>query len=335
MNTLSILIVDDRPENLLTLESLLDRPELEIVRANSGMEALEKTLDHEFALVLLDVQMPGMDGYETAELMRGNNKTRHIPIIFITAAQKEREHMFKGYDSGAVDFMFKPLEPAVLNSKVGVFLDLQRQKCQLEEKTRELDAKIVELEELQQQLEETNEKLRRLSAQDGLTGIPNRRSFDERLATEWNRAIREQEPLSLIMLDIDYFKAYNDHYGHVAGDICLRQVAKTIKDALPREMDEASRYGGEEFAIILPNTCNKGAEHVADRLMKAFEELCVEHEASPSNQHLTISLGLFTHIPKHGQAPSLLVENADRALYKAKNNGRNQYCAPRSLQHSK
>lgn len=326
MKNPKVLIVDDRPENLLTLQSLLDRPDLDIVSASSGMEALEQTLDHEFALVLLDVKMPGMDGYETAELMRGNKKTRNVPIIFVTAHEKERDQLFKGYDSGAVDYLFKPLEPAILLSKVKIFMALHNQKLQLKAKTRELDAKLVELEEVQQQLEESNEKLKRLSTLDGLTGIPNRRSFDERLETEWQRAIREQEDISLIMIDIDHFKPYNDHYGHVAGDVCLRQVSKLLTGSLHRDIDEAYRYGGEEFAVILPNTPPKGAVNVAKRIMLAFKDAAIEHPASDSGDHLTVSIGICSHIPKPGQKQDMLIEHTDKALYEAKDNGRNQFC---------
>ena len=148
MSRAKILIVDDRPENLLVLESLLDEPDIELIKADSGNEALRKILDHEFALVLLDVQMPDMDGYEVAELLRGNKKTRHVPIIFVTAKNKEDASIFKGYDSGAVDYLFKPLEPVILKSKVGVFLELYRHKEELLAKTRELDRRLADLEEI-------------------------------------------------------------------------------------------------------------------------------------------------------------------------------------------
>jgi PAS domain S-box-containing protein len=154
MKKISILAVDDRPENLLALETLLESPELEIVKAGSGDEALSKTIDHEFALILLDVQMPDMDGYETAELLRSVKKTSTIPIIFVTAVNKEDYHVFKGYESGAVDYLFKPLEPVILTSKVRIFIELYKQRILLEEKTRELDAKVIELEALKLELEE-------------------------------------------------------------------------------------------------------------------------------------------------------------------------------------
>ena len=319
----AILLVDDRPENLLTLESLLESPDLDLVRADSGEEALAKTLDHEFALVLLDVQMPGMDGYETAELMRGNKRTKHIPIIFVTAARKEQDHIFKGYDSGAVDYLFKPLEPAVLQSKVNVFLELYRRRRELQIKTRELDAKILELQELKRQLEASNEKLRMLSTVDGLTGLLNRRRFDEILAREWDRGRRDKTPLSLIMVDIDHFKDFNDHYGHIAGDQCLKTVAQSLAAALHRRVDLIARYGGEEFAAVLPDTTLEGAAMVAERMQRQIAALNLEHRNCSTGGRLTVSLGVSTILPNDETSPASLVDAADKALYQAKNSGRN------------
>lgn len=318
-----ILIVDDRKENLLTLETLLESPELEIVRASSGNEALAKILDYHFALVLLDVQMPDMDGYETAELMRGSARSKNIPIIFITATRMEREHMFKGYDLGAVDYLFKPLEPHILKSKIGVFLELHRQKLQLEEKTHQLDAKILELEVLQQELEEKNERLELLSSLDGLTGLFNRRYFDENLMKEWRQGIREETPLSLLMVDIDFFKKFNDCYGHVEGDECLRRVARALHEALLRPVDIVARYGGEEFSAILPNTDSEGAAMVASRMMHNVAELDILHRGSSVKEEVTVSIGIATAIPKNSLKSSSLLACADKALYRAKDGGRN------------
>ena len=325
MRKISILIVDDRPENLLTLEMLLESPELEIIRADSGEQALSQTLDHDFALILLDVQMPGMDGFETAELLRSHKKTSGIPIIFVTAAHKELHHVFKGYDSGAVDYMFKPLEPVVLKSKVKIFLELFRQRTLLEEKTRELDAQVVKLEVLKYELEKSNEKLHQLSSCDGLTQLPNRRFFDEALAHEWNRSIRDQTPLSLIMADIDHFKAYNDTYGHVAGDECIKQVGMQLLETLLRDVDKVVRYGGEEFAAILPETDTKGGEFVAKRMIEGISNLNILHGSSPVENYVTISIGLATIIPQSGMRETKLIQLSDKALYKAKNSGRNNY----------
>ena len=326
MKKIPILIVDDRKENLLTLENLLDKPELELVRAESGNEALAKVFDYEFALILLDVQMPGMDGYETAELMRGSTRSKSIPIIFVTAARMDREHMFKGYDSGAVDYLFKPLEPQILRSKVDVFLELHRQRQQLEEKTRELDAKILELEVLHKELEEKNEKLEVLSSLDGLTGLFNRRYFDENLRKEWKQAIRACDSLSLLIIDIDHFKKYNDYYGHLEGDDCLRQVALALYEALLRPTDIVARYGGEEFAAILPNTDVEGAEMVGRRMMESVAELNIPHQASPVADLITVSIGITTMMPTIEQAANSLLDHADKALYEAKETGRNTLC---------
>jgi len=320
-----ILIVDDRPENLLTLEQVLESPELDIIRAESGHEALEKTLDHEFALILLDVQMPVMDGYETATLLRGNKQTKNIPIIFVTAANKEESHVFRGYGSGAVDYLFKPLATDVLTSKVKIFLELHNQRQLLEVKTQELDAKVAELQTLKHELEESNEKLRLLSSRDGLTDLPNRRFFDETLVREWQRGRRRQAPLTLVIADIDHFKAYNDAYGHVIGDDCLKKVAAGLDKSILRDVDSIARYGGEEFAAILPETDRDGGILIASRMCDTIDRLNITHEHSPTADHITISLGLATIIPGTGTNATHLIQSADRALYKAKASGRNRF----------
>ncbi len=321
----SILIVDDKPENLLTLEQVLESPDLEVVRAESGHQALEKTLDYDFALILLDVQMPVMDGYETATLLRGNKKTKHIPIIFVTAANKEEAHVFRGYGSGAVDYLFKPIAADVLKSKVTIFLELHTQHQLLEMKTRELDAKVAELQALRRELEESNEKLRQLSSLDGLTDLPNRRFFDETLVREWQRGRRRQTPLTLIIADIDHFKAYNDAYGHVIGDDCLKKVAAGLGRSILRDVDTIARYGGEEFAAILPETDEEGGILIANRMLKTIQDLNIPHEQSTTSHRVTISLGLATVIPSEDTNATRLIQSADRALYLAKASGRNNF----------
>ncbi len=325
MKKISILAVDDRPENLLVLENLLESPELEIVKAGSGDEALSKTIDHEFALILLDVQMPDMDGYETAELLRSVKKTSTIPIIFVTAANKEDHHVFKGYESGAVDYLFKPLEPVILTSKVKIFIELYKQRIRLEEKTRELDAKVIELEALKLELEHSNKRLRHQSYCDGLTKLPNRRFFDQTLIKEWRRSTRDKKPLSMLLIDIDNFKAYNDTYGHLAGDDCLRKVATQLLETIFRDVDTIARYGGEEFAVILPETDSDGGEMVAKRMLESISALHIEHETSQTGNHVTISIGLGTVMPTDDFRETTLIDLADKALYRAKESGRNNY----------
>jgi len=325
MTTTKILIVDDRPENLLTLESLLDYPNLEIIKAQSGEEALGLTLEHDLALVLLDVKMPGMDGYEVAELMRSSRKTKGIPIIFVTAERQCDYQLFKGYESGAVDYLFKPLNPVVLKSKVSVFIELFRQRVELQQITVELDRKVAELEDMQQQLEETNEQLLLLSVTDGLTGLLNRRQFDKILLEEWKRSFRTKNPLSLIILDIDHFKAYNDTYGHAAGDECLKQVARNIAETVRREADKVARIGGEEFGIILPETDVQGGYHVAELIRQEIERLAIEHTGSATSNVVTISLGIASQVAEEvDDTPRKIFMAADQALYRAKEKGRNR-----------
>lgn len=323
MNRTKILIVDDRPENLLVLESLLDRPDVELVKADSGNEALARILDDDFALVLLDVQMPGMDGYEVAELMRGNKHTRHIPIIFVTAKHKEEAAIFKGYDAGAVDYLFKPLEPVILKGKVGVFLEMHRQKKELEEKTRELDQRLADLQELKKLLERTNEQLTHLSRMDGLTGLLNRRSFDEIYQDEWQRCRRDGKPLSILIIDIDYFKAYNDYYGHTLGDDALKMVAQSLAGTVQRHIDKVARYGGEEFVIVLPRTELSGAEVMAQKVCENVRRLGITHQASAGEKRITVSIGVAAVVPAPEFEPLQLVEYADGKLYEAKAAGRN------------
>lgn len=318
-----ILIVDDKVENLITLENLLDEFDAELVRAISGEEALAQILDHDFALVLLDVQMPDMDGYEVAELMRGNRKTKSVPIIFVTARSKTEAHIFKGYESGAVDYLFKPLIPEIFNSKVGVFIELYNNSEALRQKTYEFDQKLAELEELQQQLEETNAQLLMLSTTDGLTGLLNKRRFDQLLRDEWERAARSNTPLGLIYLDIDHFKQYNDSFGHHIGDDCLRRVARCLSNMGIRELDAVARIGGEEFSIILPGTDDKGATLVAEKIRKAIEDLAIEHNTGGAQGIVTASLGVCSVYPNKEMAPHTLIQAADDALYLSKKNGRN------------
>jgi diguanylate cyclase (GGDEF)-like protein len=318
-SSINILIVDDRPENLLVLESLLESMDCNILKASSGNEALSLMWDNEFALVLLDVQMPEMDGFETAELMRSSSRTRYIPIIFVTAISKEQKCIFKGYEVGAVDYLFKPIEPVVLQSKVKVFLELYNQKKLIEEQSELLELKIRELTVLQ----EANIKLENLSVLDGLTGISNRRYFDQYIEMNWKNSMRSGKSLSLIMADIDYFKAYNDNYGHLQGDDCLRAVAKAMSLSVNRPTDFVARYGGEEFAVVLPDTDTHGAVKMAEKIKSDIEALKLKHEHSLAAKYVTLSLGVATIIPNSINSISVLVENADKALYKAKRSGRN------------
>ena len=319
MDNINILIVDDRPENLLVLESLLENMNCNIIKANSGNEALSLMFDYDFALVFLDVQMPEMDGFETAELMRSNLRTKYIPVIFVTAISNEQKCIFKGYEVGAVDYLFKPIEPVILKSKVRVFIEMYNQKKIVEEQSKLLQLKIQELS----QLKADNYRLENLSICDGLTGISNRRHFDEYLKVSYKNSIRSGKSLSLIMLDIDFFKAYNDNYGHLKGDESLIKVAKTMVATINRPLDLVARYGGEEFVVVLPETDLEGAKTVAQKIRKDVEALGITHEYSKVLPHITISLGVATMTHTQSLSITDFISEADKALYKAKCSGRN------------
>ncbi len=321
---IDILIVDDRLENLIALEGLLDNTELNIVKASSGNEALGLVLEYDFAIVLLDVQMPEMDGYETAKLMRGIRRSKNVPIIFLTAISSEQKHLLRGYEAGAVDFLFKPIEPNILMSKVKIFLELYNQKRLINEQALELKQKIDELLLVKKELEKTNSILQDLSSIDGLTGIPNRRCFDEFVDREWKIAVRKSAPLSIIMIDIDHFKAYNDNYGHQAGDECLKQIGKVLKESVTRPEDLVARYGGEEFIAVLADTDINGAMIVAERIRSKVKALNMPHETSSIAKIVTVSMGIAGGVPNRDSLSGSFITMADKALYQAKRNGRNQ-----------
>ncbi len=321
---IDILIVDDREENLFVLESILDDNEYNIVKAFSGKEALSLALTHEFALILLDVQMPEMDGYETANLLQGIEKTKDIPVIFITALSKEKEYIFRGYESGAVDYLPKPIDPVILKTKVRIFVELYRSKRSLHEKAVELEEKVGELTLLKGELEKANRKLEGLSSIDGLTGIPNRRKLDEFIDMEWRRGARNRYPVSFIMVDIDFFKNYNDNYGHLEGDNCLRKVAYAIGCSAKRPGDLVARYGGEEFGVVLGETNLEGAMVVAEKIRSGVENLSIEHGYSPVSDRVTVSVGVASALPERNSTADVIISAADNALYLSKNEGRNR-----------
>jgi diguanylate cyclase (GGDEF)-like protein len=303
----SILLVDDRKENLMVLQALLDAPGLNVVPATSGNEALGLMLDHDFAVVILDVQMPDMNGFEVADLMRRNERTKYIPIIFITAFSKEEGYISRGYETGAVDYLFKPLDPVVLKSKINTFLELHRHK--------------KELEESKKQIEKQNERLKEISIRDGLTGLYNHRYFREILVREFALARRNHSDISCFMIDLDYFKDVNDTFGHAFGDFVLRGFAELLKGII-RRTDWLARYGGEEFVLLLPNTGLEGARVLAEKFRKkAGENIYSQDNFS---RRVTVSIGIASYFSHQPPTPAHLVTFADRALYRAKAGGRNQ-----------
>lgn len=302
----NLLLVDDRKENLVALKAIIDSPDITIYSATSGNEALGLMLEQNFALVLLDVQMPEMDGFEVAELMRRKEKTRYIPIIFITAISKEEQYIFKGYQAGAVDYLFKPIDPMVLKSKIRIFLELHRNK--------------MELEKSRLEIEKQNKRLKEMSIRDGLTGLYNFRYFQELLNREFLLAKRNHSDLSCFMIDLDYFKDVNDTFGHTFGDYVLRNFASLTQD-ITRKTDILCRYGGEEFVLLLPHTSLEGARILAEKFRQRAERF--HYIQKNHSKYVTISIGISSYLTHQPVTADELVNFADRALYRAKADGRN------------
>jgi diguanylate cyclase (GGDEF)-like protein len=289
-----ILIVDDAPINIQVLnESLRDR--FRIFFATSGADALKLAATVLPDLILLDVIMPDMDGYEVCRQLKADPLLMDIPIIFISAMSQQQDETI-GLELGAVDYITKPFSPAIVQLRVRNQLELKRQR----------------------------DLLGRLAMIDGLTGLPNRRAFDEILEREWRRAARTQSSTAVLMLDLDHFKSYNDGFGHLAGDDCLRRVGKVLAASLERAADFVARFGGEEFVAILPDTDRTGAEIIAERLRQKIGQLQIPHVSPIGIPWLTISIGGATVVAESGRDPLTLVAAADSQLYLAKQLGRNR-----------
>ncbi|TFW30991.1 diguanylate cyclase domain-containing protein [Massilia horti] len=288
-----ILVVDDAMENIQVLNGALEG-EHEVLFAMSGEKALELARGQRPDLILLDAIMPGMDGYAVCDALRAGPDTRDIPVIFVTAL-KTPEDETRALAAGAADFISKPVNAAVVRARVRTHLTIKRQ----------------------------SDALRALTLTDGLTQVANRRAFDQRLEAEWRRCERAALPISLILVDVDHFKAYNDHYGHQAGDACLVRVGMALRRVAGRPQDLVARYGGEEFAILLPQLDAGGAEGLAMRLQAELALLEIEHATSPTSPWLTVSMGIAQMAPAGAAEPAALVEAADARLYLAKRAGRN------------
>lgn len=292
----TILIVDDTPNNIRVLAESLSQDYF-IKVAKSGIAALDIIQQDKPVLVLLDVMMPGMDGYEVCRRIKSDPYTKDIPVIFVTAKNDAQDEE-KGLNLGAIDYITKPYQLPIVKTRVRSHVNLKLRSDQLEA--------LVHI--------------------DSLTNIPNRRCFDETLNRELKAAIRNGTPLSLVLIDIDYFKKYNDNYGHGQGDICLKQVANAIAESATRPCDLVARYGGEEFVAILPQVDWQGARNIAEKMRSNVAALNINHQFSKTAEHVTISLGMICKVPTIQDSAEQLLKQADDLLYKAKHNGRNQVC---------
>ncbi len=289
-----ILVVDDERLNLNVLSDLL-RQDYKVILAKNANQALDRiNAECPPDIILLDVVMPEMDGYTLLHKIKEQESTKNIPVIFITALDSKQNEA-KGLEMGAVDYIRKPFHPSIVKARVKNHLTIARQRKLLEG----------------------------LANLDGLTEMPNRRSFEIAVEKEWRRCLRSGDVISLAMLDVDCFKQFNDNYGHTAGDDALKHVADVLSKEMKRPADLAARYGGEEFVILLPETNAEGAKFAAERICKAVEDLCVPHGFSSAGQYLTVSIGGVTVTPSISSKPLDMTVGADSMLYEAKRSGRN------------
>lgn len=289
-----ILIVDDERLNLNVLSDLL-RQDYRVVLAKNGNQALDRVnSENPPDLVLLDVLMPKMDGYEVLRKMKSSDETKDIPVIFITALDSEHDEA-RGLEMGAVDYIRKPFHPPIVMARIKNHLTIARQRQLLEG----------------------------LANLDGLTEMPNRRNFELALDREWRRCSRSGDRISLVMLDVDCFKQYNDNYGHTAGDEVLKKVSGILQTEVHRPSDVAARYGGEEFVLLLPETDSDGGRYLAEKIRVLISELDIKHSHSSVSNVLTVSLGGVTVIPSTFSKAQDMTIGADSMLYEAKRRGRN------------
>ncbi len=398
-----IVLIDDNPHNLHLLINILKEQGYLVRPFTSGKQALSAIGKEKPDLILLDIRMPEMDGYEVCLALKSNENLKQIPVLFISAMH-DTEEKVKALKAGAVDYITKPFQEAEVLARIESQLTILKQRRQLEsilnssqdgiaacEALRDENGQIREFEwvllnasaekqfgknpEIQAEglfedfvtvvekgvvldkelyleqkqiwlhlsavklddglavtFRDTTErknleiKLAQQAQMDGLTDIANRRFFDQILQNEWQRCLRNGMPLALILCDLDFFKHYNDHFGHLQGDDCLIQVTQTLKKVIKRPGDLLARYGGEEFVVLLPETPLQGAYQVAQAMAEAVHQLALPHPESPKHKFVSLSLGLAVGVPRPEKTKEQLLNAADKALYQAKDQGRNQIC---------
>lgn len=303
-----ILIIDDTPANIQILHAVLGDA-YSIFFATSGQDGITMARKELPDLILLDVMMPGVDGYEVCRELKGDALTRQIPIIFITTMRNVEDET-KGLELGAIDYIIKPFSPPIVNARVKNHLELKRHRDLLEKMTIELDKK--------------NLALNLLAREDALTGLANRRYFNEVLESEITRAQRSGQLLSLLLCDVDFFKNYNDHYGHVAGDKCLQAIGQILLQTFKRAGDLPARYGGEEFVVIFPGLPPGTAGLLAEKLRQKMMTQAIPHAFSAAAEVVTLSIGVVEAQPSYERNAEWYINEADKALYRAKEGGRNQ-----------
>ena len=312
-----VLLVDDQAiVGEAIRRALMNEPNIDFHFCSSAEDAMRTAEQTRPTVILQDLVMPGMDGLTLARQYRANPITSDIPII-VLSSKEDPEIKRDAFASGVNDYMVKLPDRIELIARIRYH---SRSYINLLQR----DAAYRALRESQQQLQQSNFELQRLTNTDGLTGIANRRYFDDYLSAEWRRAKREQLQLSMLIIDVDNFKLYNDSYGHVAGDDALKQIARTIESGTMRPADMSARFGGEEFAVILPATDAQGALASAQKICADIESLHLAHAGSVISEWMTVSIGAATLVPQQNEEPIQLIKLADQCLYRAKQAGKNR-----------
>ena len=318
-NTPVVLLVDDQVMVAEGIRRMLaDEKDIEYHYCNDPQRAVEMAVEIGPTVILQDLIMPHIDGYTLVNEYRSRVETQNIPVIVLSSKEDPMDKSM-AFERGANDYLVKLPDRIELIARIrahskSYLMQMQRNEA------------FAALRELQEELEKSNEELQRLSCLDGLTGIANRRRFDDFIANECLRSARENSSMSLLLIDVDYFKPYNDNYGHLAGDGCLRKVAAALDEVVHRPADLVARYGGEEFAVVLPNTDAAGATRIAEALMQKIHSLKIPHAGSGVADHITVSIGVASRVACDGASPDDMIKYADEALYRAKQAGRNGYC---------
>lgn len=289
-----ILIVDDMKENLRLLGNLLQREGYSVAVSDSGKKAISGAILAIPDLILLDIGLPDLDGYEVCRELKKHKETFDIPVIFLTG-KNDFDDILNGFKAGGVDYITKPFNQHELLARVKTHIDLKLAR----------------------------EKIEKLSLYDELAGIPNKRYFNIFFEQEWKRSVRDKYPLSVIMIDIDLFKVYNDSHGHIEGDRCLAEIAHLLENSVERPSDFVARFGGEEFVAVLPNTNLEGAKLIAEKMRKSIEDRKIKRLKSNDSDYITISLGVASIHPEEDTDIIGFINDVDNALYKSKENGRN------------
>jgi two-component system chemotaxis family response regulator WspR len=318
-----VLLVDDQALVAEGIRRMIaDEPDIEFHYCSDPKKAVHEAIACKASVILQDLVMPDVDGMTLVRFYRNNPATQNVPVI-VLSSKDDPKIKSEAFGQGATDYLVKLPERIELLARIRAHAKSYVVQKERDEAFKNLSLMQEQLEKMNLELARSNRELQRLSSLDGLTSLANRRQFDETLEQEWQRTSRTDMPLSLIFADIDFFKRYNDHYGHQAGDDCLKQVAQALKSTVHRPADLVCRYGGEEFVMILPDTTAEGALAVAEKMLRSVANLNIEHENSDAAGHVTLSIGVATANPQENTKPQTLIETADQMLYRAKERGRN------------